>query len=165
MDWRIYGSPWRWQVWDWMTSISLVCGLCCEWQDVKLKLSYLPRKNLPTALASGFTVEGRRWVKGMEVLAYHFLSWQNSKKESANYICAKEPLLESKSSEPMGISKEEELNVVEVIEETPQSQPSVGKKRKTHDSPCKWGLNNSSARKHGNQGILCPWTTWIGQDF
>lgn len=53
-------------------------------------------------------------------------------------------------------SKEEDENMVEVIEDSPYSQPLVGKKRNICDSPGKWGLNNSDAGKLSNQGMVCP---------
>lgn len=123
-------------------------------------------KVLSTALASDFTVKvgkgRRRW---RDWLASSYLG--DSKKESTNYNCAK------KKNPPPGIqklgpvdrSKEEDKNMVEVIEDSPHSQPLVGEKSNICDSPGKWGLNNSDAGNLGNQGTVCPSEAWIGKDF
>lgn len=102
----------------------------------------------------------------MEGLACQFLSWWDSKKESTNYNCAKKnPPPGIQKLGPVDRSKEEDKNMVEVIEDSPHSQPLVGKKSNICDSPGKWGLNYSDAGNLGNQGMVCPSEAWIGKDF
>lgn len=116
-------------------------------------------KMLSTAIASDFMAKvGKREKVEVEGLAYQFLSLAGFKERVQIILnsCAKNFLPGSKNLEPVDRSKEEDENMVEVIEDSPHPQTLVGKKRNSCDSPGTWGLNNSDAGKLSNQGMVCP---------